>query len=304
MFLVQLLDPEPAKRPSMARVKKFFEGLNEAQFGVEVEGLPACAPPPGLLDPSALKAQQRLARKSSFRRSRLSLLRQVIQCVREAEGGGATHTLVPDPGALVKRLQSALSHVLGEDGRSATLPQFTALLKEAGLLSARGGRGGGATALLPSGTHPQEVFQLLDADESGDVSRCELLAGLAFLLAPGLDALASLTLVFHAYDLNGDGTLSKEELFTMLRAYRFPPCALGATAAAVDAQMQGFFQQLDEDHNGVISLEEFLNGARANKGLLVALEGGALPASAAPGPRPSPARRASSTPRSSVKKQK
>ncbi len=301
--LILMLHPDPAKRPSMHAVKRFLERCNDEEFG---DSTPASSPRAAAAaaadNIAALKARARAAVKAKFRRSRLSLLRQVISVVlaneraRAAAGGPPPRAqLVPDPAGLVKSLQGALRRAVG-DGKSATLPQFMQVLKEAGLLT----RGGGALSVLPSGTHPQEVFRLLDADDSGGVSRCELLAGLAFLLAPGLDHAATLTLVFHAYDLDSSGSLSKDELFAMLRAYHFP-----THSAADPAQLLKFFQRLDENHDDVVSLEEFLRGVRADKEMLAALEGGGAledaaspalaPPPAAPPPAPSP-RPAAATP--------
>ena len=121
------------------------------------------------------------------------------------------------------------------------------------------------------------------------MSRQELLAGLAFLIAPGLDTVSQLTLVFHAYDVNGDNSLSMEELASMLHAYHFPP---PCSAAAL-------FERFDADHNGKISLEEFVRGVRAEEGLLLALADGGAGGDVPPPPKPPAERptRASSVPR-------
>jgi serine/threonine protein kinase len=274
-LLAKMLDPEPARRPTMEGVRRALLDLPDAEFSEEAPKGAGCE------DPRPLKKQQRFAWRSKFRRSRLSLLRQVIACVQAERGAGA-RALVPDPPALVRKLQASLSNVLGaRQGAAATLPQFVAVLRAAGLLRRDG--------ILPCGTTPLEVFRLLDADESGDVSRQELLAGLAFLIAPGLDTVSQLTLVFHAYDVNGDNSLSMEELASMLHAYHFPP---PCSAAAL-------FERFDADHNGKISLEEFVRGVRAEEGLLLALEDGGAGGDVPPPPKPPAERptRASSVPR-------
>ncbi len=167
-----------------------------------------------------------------------------------------THSLTPT------RHPHRVHQALGRRKTITKGADFDAVLERAGLVA----------AVLP--IDHNDLFQVLDQDESGSVDRRELLSGLAFLLAPQLSAEQQLALVFEAFDVDGSGALSKEELRAMLEAYGLPHVtASAAEAAAAEQRLGEVFAGLDTDSSGAVSLEELRQGLR--KGGLLSIEAGA-----------------------------
>jgi Ca2+-binding EF-hand superfamily protein len=204
------------------------------------------------------------------RGNRLALLREALDAVaREAKTRGvpgAANASAKVPADLIKRLQAAFRANAGSLNRD----QFKKALQDSGV-----------TSLLPPSLNLDSLFNLLDEDGSGGVDKRELLAGLAYLLAPAATDEIRLSLTFHAYDTNGDGVLSPEELRVMLNAYGVP--AMNTTVAGQGAtglegkvgegieawlarrretmaELDSLVKLLDTDGSGDISLPEFLAG--------------------------------------------
>lgn len=104
------------------------------------------------------------------------------------------------------------------------------------------------------------LFDLLDEDESGTVDGRELLAGLAYLLAPLASDATRLRLTFLAYDINRDGQLSQAELQLMLQAYGYAPHEAGGEGRveAATSMAARVYQVLSQDSRKPISCERFL----------------------------------------------
>ena len=102
------------------------------------------------------------------------------------------------------------------------------------------------------------------------------------LLAPYASPESRLEMVFHAFDTNLDGVLSRRELQIMLIAYGatnlpavgFGPNAVSGRRATAGGGSEGrnvkvevdiLFKALDLDRSGSISLSEFIGGLRQGK---------------------------------------
>ena len=107
----------------------------------------------------------------------------------------------------------------------------------------------------------KSLFEILDADSSGYVDQRELLAGLALVLGPSLSDEKRLELVFAAYDMDGNGTLSFEELQELICAYRLGNAIRHHPTHNVDA-FGKLFTYLDANKDGQISCSEFLYGVK------------------------------------------
>ena len=79
---------------------------------------------------------------------------------------------------------------------------------------------------------PEALFDLLDHEESGQIDLRELLLGLAHLVSFRATELTLLSLLFYAFDADGDGVLSKGELGELLAAFGAPPAAVEAVERA------------------------------------------------------------------------
>ncbi|CAL8249311.1 unnamed protein product [Merluccius merluccius] len=64
-----------------------------------------------------------------------------------------------------------------------------------------------------------------------------------------------LSLLFHAYDLDGSGRIEKDEFRAICRELQVPP-----------QEVEGIFGRLDVDHDGTVTLDEFIAGFRGRHG--------------------------------------
>lgn len=128
----------------------------------------------------------------------------------------------------------------------------------------------------------EQLFLAFDTDGDGMVDFVELVAGLSQLLA-GTPS-EKIAMAFAAYDEDGNGHVSADELRRFLTTYfacllRIRPelrlalqgAAVGDVAAATAADI---FHQADMNHDGMLSLDEFTawcdsNGVTSVRGTLV-----------------------------------
>mmetsp|Transcript_27361 Transcript_27361/g.52092 ORF Transcript_27361/g.52092 Transcript_27361/m.52092 type:complete len:502 (-) Transcript_27361:81-1586(-) len=103
----------------------------------------------------------------------------------------------------------------------------------------------------------KRVFQLFDSNKDGTVDMRELICGLTSLreqptTASALNNEETLKFCFDVYDLNGDGTLSRDEVTHMLKmVIKDDPGTLQAEA------LGDVFEELDQNGDGEISFDEF-----------------------------------------------
>ena len=261
-LIASMLARDPADRPSMAAV------ASHRAFAItgEVAAAAAPAPPAGLatpLPPLALRALpfdhhdgvHAAWQRNMARGSRLALLRDLVRLAAEDQSVRRQPLALAAEQALtlLPRLQAALGGVEGVHRG----PEFDAVLERLGL----------GASVLP--IEHGELFSLLDSDESGCVDKRELLAGLAFLLAAHLPVEVEARLVFQAFDVDGSGALSRQEVREMLSAYGVPALAHSVEEVrAEQARVEAMFELLDADHSGSIEVEELLAGMRSCKLLL------------------------------------
>jgi len=128
-------------------------------------------------------------------------------------------------------------------GEIASVDNFIAFLKETDLL---------ALLNLTEASAQNLLWKMLDFDESGAVSKLELFAGLVVLLAPFASTKTRLGLLFLAMDEDDSETISAQEFTNVYSLFGVD----NVTAAVI-------FHSLDKNHDGSLSLDEFLEGAHA-----------------------------------------
>ncbi|NXX84168.1 CSEN protein, partial [Urocolius indicus] len=108
-------------------------------------------------------------------------------------------------------------------------------------------------------TYAHFLFDAFDADRDGALSFQDFAIGLSVLLRGTVQQ--KLKWAFDLYDINKDGCISKEEMLEIMKAIydmmgrsTQPPARLSAPAQHVEL----FFQKMDRNGDGVVSLEEFL----------------------------------------------
>jgi serine/threonine protein kinase/Ca2+-binding EF-hand superfamily protein len=174
---------------------------------------------------------------------------------RGRDGGAATAAttageLEQQGEALARKVRSVFGEITQTaQTKGVTKEQLGALLAKVGLTGAR--------------YNHIALFDLLDQEDSGQVDLREILLGLAHLVSFRASEHTLLSLLFFAFDLDGDGTLSKEELGELLAAFGAPPAAVEAVERArrhgldLHSQLCSFaryvvvlFDKMDVDHDG------------------------------------------------------
>lgn len=104
----------------------------------------------------------------------------------------------------------------------------------------------------------RSLFEAWDTDKDGTVDFSELLNAIAITAGGSLED--KLSLCFRAFDLNGDGCVSPEELRHFFTATRE---ALGKEVEATDIERRvaAVFTLCDANHDGHITEEEFREAA-------------------------------------------
>mmetsp|Transcript_4477 Transcript_4477/g.6048 ORF Transcript_4477/g.6048 Transcript_4477/m.6048 type:complete len:498 (+) Transcript_4477:104-1597(+) len=102
----------------------------------------------------------------------------------------------------------------------------------------------------------QRIFQLFDLNGDGVVDQRELVVGLSTMRdqAAVMDDERSLKFCFDVYDEDGNGSLSREEVSSMLKHLIVKNDASGVMQAEA---LGDLFESMDANSDGVISYEEF-----------------------------------------------
>ncbi|XP_035685149.1 neurocalcin-delta B-like [Branchiostoma floridae] len=130
-------------------------------------------------------------------------------------------------------------------------------------------------------TLARQIFRTFDKDGSGSVDFREFIIGLSTLLRG--TTVERLKWVFNMYDLDSNGSVTKDELIhvlKMMHKLRYPEMAV-ENVDALDEHLQsvadkiftGIFYilhraEVDVDGDGTLKLKEFVEGVRRNPGLL------------------------------------
>ncbi|XP_035883091.1 Kv channel-interacting protein 2 isoform X4 [Phyllostomus discolor] len=119
-----------------------------------------------------------------------------------------------------------------------------------------------------SSTYATFLFNAFDTNHDGSVSFEDFVAGLSVILRGTIDD--RLNWAFNLYDLNKDGCITKEEMldimksiYDMMGKYTYPALREEAPREHVES----FFQKMDRNKDGVVTIEEFIESCQ--KGLLL-----------------------------------
>nr|ALS04147.1 calcineurin subunit B isoform 1 [Acartia pacifica] len=99
----------------------------------------------------------------------------------------------------------------------------------------------------------KRVVAIFDRDNSGEIDFKEFVEGLAMFVVKSTEREQKLKFLFSVYDLDGDGLIANDELFTVLKMM------VGSNLK--DTQLQQMVDKtinaLDKDEDGKINFEEF-----------------------------------------------
>nr|XP_061844306.1 Kv channel-interacting protein 2-like [Nerophis lumbriciformis] len=113
------------------------------------------------------------------------------------------------------------------------------------------------------------LFEAFDAHNSGSVSFVDFVLSLSIILRGSIND--KLNWAFNLYDLNKDGCITKEEMtdimqsiYNMMGRYTFPCMRDSAPKDHVET----FFQKMDKNNDGVVTIEEFLETCHKDENIM------------------------------------
>ncbi|XP_017673209.1 PREDICTED: EF-hand calcium-binding domain-containing protein 1 isoform X1 [Lepidothrix coronata] len=118
------------------------------------------------------------------------------------------------------------------------------------------------------------VFSTFDKSNSGCITVVEWVEGLAILLRGTLEE--KIKYCFAVYDLNGDGYISREEMFQMLKDTLIKQPADEDPDEAIKDLIEIVLKKMDYDHDGKLSFADFEQAVK-DENLLLEAFGPCLP---------------------------
>ncbi|MBN3291756.1 KCIP1 protein, partial [Polypterus senegalus] len=122
-------------------------------------------------------------------------------------------------------------------------------------------------------TYAHYLFNAFDSGQNGSVKFEDFVMALSILLRGSIRE--KLRWTFNLYDLNKDGYINKEEMTDIVRAiydmmgkYTYPVLKDEAPRQHVDA----FFQKMDKNKDGVVTLDEFIVSCQEDDNIMQSLQ--------------------------------
>ncbi|KAL7055621.1 hypothetical protein AAHC03_022737 [Spirometra sp. Aus1] len=111
------------------------------------------------------------------------------------------------------------------------------------------------------------VFRTFDKDNSGKIDFKEFL--LAINITSGGRPKEKLEWAYQMYDIDGNGTIERNEMVEIIRAIYSMLGADGSSAElSPEARTEEIFAKMDENKDGVLTRDEFMNGCLSDQYLL------------------------------------
>uniref|UniRef100_K7FS09 Potassium voltage-gated channel interacting protein 2 n=1 Tax=Pelodiscus sinensis TaxID=13735 RepID=K7FS09_PELSI len=114
-----------------------------------------------------------------------------------------------------------------------------------------------------SGTYATFLFNAFDTDHDGSISFEFSVATASVILRGTIDD--RIGWAFNLYDLNKDGCITKEEMldimksiYDMMGKYTYP----AMREEAPREHVENFFQKMDRNRDGVVTIEEFIESCQ------------------------------------------
>ncbi|XP_011877943.1 PREDICTED: hippocalcin-like protein 4 [Vollenhovia emeryi] len=108
--------------------------------------------------------------------------------------------------------------------------------------------------------YAQIVFNSFDRDGDGVISFSDLLGAMTLIVNGNVDQ--KLSWIFGFYDLNGDGCITRQEMLVIISAIYEMVQNTQTIQSVVDKQVDRFFEKMDTDRDGLISMEEFVSSCK------------------------------------------
>ncbi|XP_061324461.1 calaxin isoform X2 [Pezoporus flaviventris] len=120
----------------------------------------------------------------------------------------------------------------------------------------------------------QQVFHTFDRDKNSCISATEWVEGLSVFLRGTLEE--KIEYCFEVYDLNGDGYISREEMFQMLKNCLLKQPSEEDPDEGIKDLVDIAMKKMDYDHDGKLSFKDFEKAVR-DENLLLEAFGPCLP---------------------------
>ncbi|CAN0003962.1 unnamed protein product [Lampetra fluviatilis] len=118
-------------------------------------------------------------------------------------------------------------------------------------------------------TYAHYLFNAFDKDHSGSLNFEDFVTGLSILLRGTL--IDKLTWAFNLYDINKDGYITKEEMNDIIKSiYDMMGRGTYSTVpmSAPEEHVDKFFQKMDQNKDGVVSIEEFMQACKNDENIM------------------------------------
>uniref|UniRef100_A0A7N8XY40 Potassium voltage-gated channel interacting protein 2 n=1 Tax=Mastacembelus armatus TaxID=205130 RepID=A0A7N8XY40_9TELE len=123
-----------------------------------------------------------------------------------------------------------------------------------------------------SSTYAHFLFEAFDTHSHGTVSFEDFAVSLSVILRGSITD--KLNWAFNLYDLNKDGCITREEMtdimhsiYDMMGKYTYPCMKDSAPRDHVDS----FFQKMDKNNDGVVTIDEFLETCQKDENIMQSL---------------------------------
>ncbi|XP_047441316.1 Kv channel-interacting protein 1-like isoform X3 [Mugil cephalus] len=122
-------------------------------------------------------------------------------------------------------------------------------------------------------TYAHFLFNAFDTGNTGSIKFEDFVTALSILLRGSITE--KLQWTFNLYDINRDGYINKDEMTDIVRAiydmmgkYTYPALKTDAPKQHVDA----FFQKMDKNRDGVVTLDEFILSCQEDENIMRSLQ--------------------------------
>uniref|UniRef100_W5MTV0 Kv channel interacting protein 1 b n=1 Tax=Lepisosteus oculatus TaxID=7918 RepID=W5MTV0_LEPOC len=126
---------------------------------------------------------------------------------------------------------------------------------------------------VSASTYAHYLFNAFDSAHNGSIKFEDFVMALSILLRGSVRE--KLQWTFNLYDINRDGYINKEEMTDIVRAiydmmgkYTYPALRVEAPKQHVDA----FFQKMDKNKDGVVTLDEFIASCQEDENIMHSLQ--------------------------------
>nr|XP_028596908.1 calsenilin isoform X5 [Podarcis muralis] len=117
------------------------------------------------------------------------------------------------------------------------------------------------------------LFNAFDVDRNGAIRFEDFVIGLSILLRGTVHE--KLKWAFNLYDINKDGYITKEEMLAIMKSiydmmgrYTYPILREDAPIEHVEK----FFQKMDKNQDGVVTMEEFLETCQKDENIMTSMQ--------------------------------